>query len=206
MLLAVLVLAACQNGDASPGPSPGSPAPSPSTGAGPVSLTVQVYGDPATTTAYRRIAAAFTREHPGVKVTLTRAPDATAAAQAVLADPEHAPDVFLLDEEFLARMVAADAVTPLDQRLEDRGLQFGDDYQRSALTALSADSELKCMPAEMSPLVVYYNRALVPRRFLRRSGFTFPRPDETWRWEDFEAAVRATAGLDRLGPIKGTYL
>ena len=63
------------------------------------------------------------------------------------------------------------------------------------------------MPVEMSPLVVYYNRDLVPRQAARRRGGRGARRGaDTWAWGDFEAAARAVAGVDQLGPIKGVSL
>jgi multiple sugar transport system substrate-binding protein len=62
------------------------------------------------------------------------------------------------------------------------------------------------MPVEMSPLVVYWNRALVSRRALAGQDLDFPRGAASWTWETFEAAARAAAEKDRLGPVKGTWL
>ena len=62
------------------------------------------------------------------------------------------------------------------------------------------------MPVEMSPLVVYYNRRLVPRESLEARGYLFPRGADSWTWDTFEATARAVAEQDLLGPVKGTWL
>ena len=72
--------------------------------------------------------------------------------------------------------------------LEERDVQFGDDHQRVALAELSANAALQCMPAEMSPLVLYANEDLLPpKRRLRSLDVDLPRAIETWGWNDFAA-------------------
>ncbi len=203
--------------DAGGSPDPGDPATTPTGSADPsrsgtppqpVDLTFGVYGEEAVVAAYQRIAEVYTAQAPHVDVELTTYPDAVSAADAVAAaaGTGQGPDLFLLDQLQLPRLVALEAVAPLDEALDERGLQFGDDYQRSALTTFSADAQLQCMPVEMSPLVVYYNRELVPRQALEERGLVFPRRGDPWTWETFEAAARAVAEKDRLGPVKGTWL
>ena len=64
----------------------------------------------------------------------------------------------------LPALVADGRVQPVDELLEKRGVQFGDNYQRIGLEAFAADSALQCMPNDVSPYVVFYNkRLLVPR-------------------------------------------
>ena len=209
------VLVGCDAGGASPGPgSPatppgaGDPTDPPGTPAQPVYLTFAVYGDDAVVAAYQRIADVYTAQAPHVDLELTTFPDALSAADevAAAAGTGQGPDLFLLDQVQLPRMVVQEAVAPLDEALDERGLQFGDDFQRSALMTFSADAQLQCMPVEMSPLVVYYNRDLVPRQALKDRGLVFPRRADTWTWETFEAAARAVAEKDLLGPVKGTWV
>lgn len=201
------------------GDSTAEPTPSPSTAttsatsasptSEPVSLDVAVYGDARRLRAYQQIADAFTEKRPNVTVTVHTFPDAdTAAAQALDAlELGAGPDVFLADQESLPALVATGALQPVDRLLEARGVEFGDDHQRVALTSMSADSRLQCMPAEMSPLVVYLNTRLVPRRQLAADGVTVPRGVNTsWSWQDFNTTARTVAGIDQLGPVKGVYL
>ena len=171
-------------------------------------LDVAVYGDTARIDAYRAIVDAFEAEQPQVSIDLATYPDAAAAADAVATrlDSASGADVFLLDQVYLSRFVGEDRLQPVDTLLEDRGLQFGDDYQRVALTAFGADAGLLCMPAETSPLVVYYNKKLVPRRQLKAQDVIVPRRNESWRWEAFVATARSVAGVDQLGPVKGAHV
>ena len=197
------------NSDADTTPKPSTSPTSASPTQTPQNIDVAVYGDERRLQAYRRIAAAFTDKHPDVTVTVHTTPDAdTAAAQAVDALQLGAgPDVFLADQRNLPELVDTGGLQPVDHLLEARGLQFGDDHQRVALTSMSADSRLQCMPAEMSPLVVYLNTRLVPRHQLAELGVMVPRGvDLTWSWQEFTTTARTVAGLDQLGPIKGVYL
>ncbi|MGF2075762.1 hypothetical protein, partial [Enterococcus casseliflavus] len=86
------------------------------------------------------------------------------------------------------RFADRDLMAPLDELLEERDVQFGDDHQRVALTELSSEASLQCMPAEMSPAVLYANTDLVPRRrVLRGLGVELPRATETWSWGEMVA-------------------
>lgn len=196
----------CTSGDGSAAPrTSGTPSASTPTPPG-TTVDLAVYGDRTRLRAYRKIAVAFTRAQPEVTVHLRAYPDAaTAAAAAVkgLTDGT-GPDVFLADQYALPALVDTGRLQPVDTLLEDRGLQFGDDYQRTALSSFSAQSRLQCMPAEMSPLVVYVNTQLVRRRQLRADEIGFPTVNQpTWGWTDFLAIAQFAASSDLLGPIKG---
>ena len=209
LLVGCTVLAACtDSGDDPGGQSTSDPSPS-ATEEGP--LSVFVYGDERKVEAYQRIADAYAASEDGSRVDLHVYDDAQAGADAALTGlrAEFGPDVFLLDHTYLPEFVDPPLVEPLDELLEERGLQFGDDYQRVALTALSANSGLQCMPAEISPLVVYYNRDLLPLDELGEldiEGIEIPDGTEGWSWDSFETIARGMAGIDRLGPIKGASI
>ena len=189
-----------------PTPSESTATPTPT---GPEEIEVAVYGDPTRLRTYRQIADAFTEANPEIVVTLVEHPDASdAAVNAVNAAVLGAgPDVFLTDQRYLAELVDTDGLEPVDSLLEAREVEFGDDHQRVALTSMSANNRLQCMPAEMSPKVVYYNKRLVPRQQLKAAEVIVPNAVVTsWSWDDFVTTARTVAGLDQLGPIKGVYL
>jgi multiple sugar transport system substrate-binding protein len=195
--------------DDPPSTSPASPAGSTAASPeAPTRLEVAVYGDGPRLRAYEAIVEAYGSERPDVEVELVTYPDAATAAETVGTEIDGflGPDVFLLDQTYLAEYVDQARVQPVDVLLEERGLQFGDDYQRVALTTFGAEEGLQCMPAETSPLVIYYNKELVPKQQLRDSGIGFPRRDASWGWREFAATARAVAGIDQLGPIKGAHV
>jgi multiple sugar transport system substrate-binding protein len=211
--LLCLVTACTTDGDQTPAsPSTTSSAPSPSstpsgsdtpTG-GPVTLRFAVYGDRAVVASYRALAAAFTRQQPRVSVQVEAAPDASSARQRL--DRQYTsgtePDVFLTDSNALPTLVGRNRVQPVDGLLEDRGLEFGDTYERLGLEAFAANSALQCMPSDVSPYVVFYNRQLLVPSELVPPGEAAPTPETGWRWAQF---VQAARQISRDG-TKGVYL
>lgn len=200
------------SGDSEPDPAPTSTptatettSPTPSGDDEP--LRVAVYGDKLRIETYRQIVAEFQDEQPEVEIEMATYTDADAAVEPILTALAAGwdPDVFLADYSHFADLVASERLQPVDTLLEDRGVEFGDDFQRPALTAFSANDRLQCMPAEVSPLVVYANTELVRRA---PTPEPIPLPDaesSTWSWEDFVTLARATAGVDDLGAIKGVW-
>ncbi len=206
----VLALSAC-NGGTDPDPSassdPSATSPS-STGPKTLTLTLNVYGSEPAIAAYHQIAADYSAAHPEVTFHIKDFSDAAAAAEGTMAQLEASkgPDLFLLDQEYLPRFVASNHLEPVDALLEDRGTDFGDGYQRTALTAFSANAGLQCMPAEMSPRVVYYNKRLLPQALLEGQGVTLPSGLDSWTWEDFATTARAAVEVHGAQGVKGAYL
>jgi multiple sugar transport system substrate-binding protein len=166
-----------------------------------------VYGDEAHLAAYKQIADAFSEANPKVTVETTTYGDALSAANAALAPSGTTADVFLADDRLLPKLVNSGGLQPVDTLLESRGLQFGDGYQRGGLTAFSANSRLQCMPAEVSPFVVYYNKHLIKGPVVKAQGVHLPRAKTgMWSWPDFETAARSTIGMTNGGPINGGYV
>lgn len=200
VLVTSLLVAATAGCSSSAGPAP-RPSPSttsatsdPSTPPPDGPLLLAVHGVPAAVAAYEDAADAFTQE-TGVPVDVEVQGDAAAAARELQRDLQEggrAPDVFLLDHEFLPDLVATDRLQRLDAALEERGLQFGDGYQRVALTAFSAEDVLQCMPIDMSPRVLFVNREHVRPRDLAIRGVPLPEEGQ-WQWEAFDAAARLIA-------------
>ena len=113
------------------------------------------------------------------------------------------PDLFLTRQTSLPTLMADDRVQPVDELLEERGVQFGDNYQRLGLEAFAADAALQCMPNDVSPYVVFYNKRLLVPRSARRAGGGRRRPPS--------AAGPGTSsspppGRCRSDGVKGVYL
>lgn len=215
-------LASCTDGGGTSRPSPSPTGPTSTAAPDPQTLRFSVYGGPAELRAYRAIADAFEADNPGVRVVLKDHSDAASAAEDAFADlsaestpsaspsgsaaatssspaaspSERAltpPDVFLLDQHYLPDLVTTGRLHPLDGELEERGIDFGDDFQRIALTAFSADSALQCMPFEMSPTVLFVNKEIVRFPQLEAEGIIPPQERGTWSWTDFDAIARLVA-------------
>ena len=187
----------------SPGTSSASASPS-DPPAEPVTLTFAVYGSRGSVAAYDELARSFTKNNPRITVEVERAPDVTDA----MASYEQAyaegnpPDVFLVDHDHLPALVEQDMVQPVDGLLEERDLDFGDGYQRDGLESFAASDALQCMPHDVSPTVVYYNKDLVDLTRLVEEGETPPNAEDGWTWEEFSLAARQASRVKG----KGVYI
>jgi multiple sugar transport system substrate-binding protein len=183
-----------------PDPSP-TQATSPAATQEPVTVELAVFGSGRALGAYESLAEAFMANNPHVTVELEKLDTAEQVVDLVR-DPASAPDVFLVAQDRLPTLVAEELVHPVDGLLEEREVDFGDGYQRSGLTAFAASAALQCMPHDVSPTVVYYNRDLVDLPALETEEQPAPSPLDGWDWEVFALAVRQAA----RGPADGVYL
>lgn len=201
------LVSACTSGD-EPSPTPSSTPTSPSSSAaGPVTLRFEVYGGSSEVAAYRTLAAAYTQEHPNVTVKVESTADAT-TSEATL-DRQFAagtaPDLFLSDATNLPTLVSQDRVQPVDELLEDRDVEFGDNYERLGLEAFAAEDRLQCMPSDVSPYVVFYNRRLFSSVQLSDPLLPEqpePTPQTGWSWDQFVTAAQQMSSRN----VKGVYL
>jgi len=201
-----LVAAGCTSGGADDPAVEPSPAASSTAGPSdePVALDFAVYGNNEQIESYVDLANAFTKNNPNVSITVQRAPTADAAMANLDTRFEtgNAPDVFLVEHEDLPALMAQQRVHPVDQLLEARKVDFGDGFQRAGLEAFSADSSLQCMPHDVSPLVVYYNRDLLNLRSLSQDEDEVPNAEDGWTWEQFAQAARQMSH----GKVRGVYI
>ncbi len=199
LLAGVLVVAGCSS-DADPRPRvTASP-----TDEAPVQLTFAVYGPAPVITAYTRIASQFTAAHPDVVVNVQPFPNHARAMKA-LADARAAgepPDLFLMDHDDLPRLTQERALRRVDDLLGERQVNFGDGYTRNGLEEFSVDSALQCMPADVSPLVVYYNPRLINLSAVAEPGHNPVSQDSGWSLEEFARA----ALQPRARGVRGLYI
>jgi multiple sugar transport system substrate-binding protein len=171
------------------------------TAVGPVLLTVAVYGPPPVITAYAKIAADFTAEHPQVVVNVrpydTHAEALAATEKAVAAG--RPPNLFLTDRADLTTLRQQEAIQPVDALLGERHVDFGDGFSRGALEAYSDDAALQCMPTQISPMVVYYNTALVDLTRAQDPGGSPITADTGWSMDEFVRAARQSSGRGHKG-------
>lgn len=212
LVAALLSLGAACTSTSDPGASPSitersaaaPTSPAASSTLAPATLRLAVYGDPAELRAYRALARAFTKSEPGMTVQVESSSDAS-RAQALLDqqfDSGSAPDVFLSDTTALPRLESENRVQPVDGLLEERGIDFGDNYERLGLEAMAANSSLQCMPNDVSPYVIFYNRSLLDTVGLTPLGGRVPTPENGWRWPLF---IEAAEQMSTHG-VKGVYL
>lgn len=170
------------------------------TPSGPTQLTLAVYGPPAVTDVYTDLAATFSAENGDVTVSVRpyRSREQLMEAMAQV-QPAAQPDLFLAGEADLPTLVEEERIQPVDQMLVERQVDFGDGYVRAGLEAMSGDSRLLCMPVEVSPLVVYYNAAIVPVPRLVEPGETAPTSVDGWTFDQFARGALDADGVNRRG-------
>lgn len=196
-----LGLTACDS-EADPGPDP---APTSSAPVKKTKLTFGVWGTEAEIAAYESMVEAFNAESELSQVALQPYPDHAALEDAVKAGGKQAPDVFLAARDDLVWLREEELNVPVDELLDERGIEFGDQYSRAALEAFADDRRLQCMPYAISPTVIFYNTDLVDFERMIARGLDAPAVDTPrWSFEQFEEAARF-ASRKRRGS-KGVYV
>lgn len=182
------LIAACDSngpsGATSPGTSPASPT-AQHTRLPRETLTFGVVGSVDEVDQYRQMASLFAPLNRQVTVRIQSWPD-DAAMIAAFRQGTRVPDVLLASRRDLTWLTDHRQVQPVDGLLDDRGFDFGDQYPRSSLTALSIDSRLQCLPYGLSPSVIFYNKALVRFGQIRNNP---PTPGQGWSLDQFAAAA-----------------
>lgn len=189
------VTAAC-----SPEVEPIPPAPQPSpTQTGEQSLTFGVFGSSGEVAGYRLMANSFGE----AEVKLLAWADGDEASRAFRSGMD-LPDVFLLPRGSLGWFLDREMTQPVDELLDERGINFGDAYNRDAVRAFAADDALQCMPFSLSPMVIYYNTDLIDFDRMAARGLDVPEPGGRWSMDQFEEAARF-ASRPRRG-TKGVWI
>jgi len=174
-------------------------------------LTFGVYGPPDEIAAYRATVDDWNaggKDRPEVK--LRTWPD-HAAMRADIEGGAPVPDVFLASRADLGWMLDKGLNQPVDELLDERGVEFGDQYSRDAVQAFGVDDRLQCMPYSVSPMLIFYNRDLVNFKQMERRGLPGPGADpSSWSFEEFSAAAdyaarprRGTKGVHIAATLTG---
>jgi multiple sugar transport system substrate-binding protein len=204
-----LALAGCQGGSggAEPGPTLHRSTATPTQ---PTSLDFGVYGPKQEVAAFQKVVDRFNAHSDTSRVRLR----SWSTHQEMMADlraggdsASQLPDIFMVTRDDLAWLQREHLTQPVDELLDERGLDFGDGYSRDALEAFSADNRLQCMPYSISPMVMYYNTDLVDFTKMQARGLTAPDPtNESPRWslEQFTASAEFAARPRRH--TRGVYI
>ena len=199
-------IAGCDGGDQEPGPS----RPSSTSAPAPVNLTLGVWGSDKEIEAYQEVVDLYNSANDdGTTVKIKSYPTHDELKAAL--DSDKVPDVFLVNRNDLADLREKKLNQPIGDLLDDRDVDFGDSYSRPALEAFSSDRQLQCMPYGISPMVIYYNPALVDFQAMADRGLDVPTVDDedlskkpSWSFEQFQAAADY-ASRPRRG-IAGFYV
>jgi multiple sugar transport system substrate-binding protein len=167
-------------------------------------LVFAVWGNDTEVAAYREVVAAYNKESEVVDVHVEAWPDPLS----MLADVRSGdvtPDLYLLPRDELAETLEADRNRPLLDLLDARGVAFGDEFARDAISAFSAEDNLQCMPYLSSPMVIYYNTDLIDfERMAARELPVPPEDKEFWTLEMFRAAAEFASRPRK--DSKGVYI
>jgi multiple sugar transport system substrate-binding protein len=198
---AALALAGCDSGGAEPGPTLRSEStrPSPRT-----AITFGVYGEKPVRAAFEGVVDTYNANSEDSTIRLRTWASHDEMVKDLKETPEgttpQMPDVFMASRSDLAWLQAKGLTQPVDEMLDERGVDFGDVYSRDALEAFSSDNRLQCMPYGVSPQVVFYNQALVDLDRMAARGLDVPPEDHRrFSWDQFVAAAKFAAR-----PARGT--
>lgn len=144
-------------------------------------------GDSAELAAYQTLITAFEQQHPDITIQIRHSPSRQDFQQKLVTmfDGGQSPDVILLNYRRFPRFAADGDLRPIEPFVNDLELNRNDFYP-IALEAFTWQSELWCVPQNISSLVVYYNQDLFDA-----AGVDYPATD--WTWDDLlQAAQRLT--------------
>ncbi|GAA2143195.1 sugar ABC transporter substrate-binding protein [Nocardioides koreensis] len=203
----VLALAGCDSGGAEPGPilRSGSASPEPRT-----ALTFGVFGPEEEVSAFQGVVDNFNASAEDSEVRLRSWDDHDAMMADLRGQDGSAaklPDVFMVSRADLAWLQEKQLNQPVDELLDERGVDFGDGYSRDALEAFSSDNRLQCMPYAISPMVIYLNKKLVDFTRMQKREISAPDPESDnphWNFDQFTAAAQF-ATRPRKG-TRGVYI
>lgn len=191
-LACLLALSACSN-EANGDPSATS-TPSPTTPP-PALITLGVYGPTDELAAWQQVVDRYNADSDIERARLVTWPDRQAAEEAIhSATP---PDIFLAARPDLEDLVDTEQIQPVGDLLDERDVDFGDGYERTALLAFSQDNALQCMPYGTSPQVIFYNTEMIDFERMAERGLLVPEFDpekpRSWSFEQFTAAAEFAA-------------
>ncbi len=201
LLATSTLLAACTD-DEDPVPQPtGTPAP-----VEVVDLSFGVWGTDDEVAAYQDVTSVYDTLTDEVTVDLQTYDTHDELLDAVKAG--NAPDVFMVERGDLSYLLDDDVTQPIGERLDERDVEFGDDYSRAALEAFSFDRDLQCMPYGISPYVVYYNVNLVDFERMAERELNVPNldPEAQLRWSLDEFRVAAEFATRPRRGTTGVYV
>lgn len=118
----------------------------------------------------------FNAANPDLNVTLNQVPDYDTVLQTAMAGGSP-PDVFYIDSFRLPDYVAANALMPIGDQMDN-----ADDFYPSLRQAFTINDTFWCPPKDFSTLALQYNTDLFDA-----AGLDYPTPD--WTWDDMRAAA-----------------
>ncbi len=149
-------------------------------------VSFMIFGDPAEKAAYESLVAAFDAKFPEINVNLIHIPGQNDYRRRMATDfASGSPaDITLINYRRYASFAVKGVLEPLGPYLANSQVIKEADFYPEAMQPFYWQTELMCIPQNLSSLVVYYNKKLFDD-----AGVAYPSDD--WTWDDFLATAKA---------------
>lgn len=168
---------------------------------GEVELKFMMWGNQAHMDVYNKLIDDFTKENPGIKVTMESVPFAEYQQKiSVLAAGGSLPDLAWVSERMVPQFKSNHILADVSEFKEDAQFKL-DDYIPSTLDLFRDGDQLLGLPFSTPPVVMFYNKTLFDQ-----AGLTDPNRLATqgkWTWEQFEESAKAITSKDATNRIYG---
>lgn len=166
-----------------------------------VELKFMMWGNQAHIDVYNKLIDGFTKENPGIKVTMESVPFADYQQKiSVLAAGGSPPDLAWVSERMIPQFKSNQILADLSAFKDDAQFKL-DDYIPSTLDLFREGDQLLGLPFSTPPVVMFYNKTLFDK-----AGLTDPNTlvaKGEWTWEQFEASAKAITSKDAANRIYG---
>jgi len=163
--------------------------------AGEVTLTWGFWGSPEEKATHEKVAEAFMAENPNIKIEIWHQPwgDYFTKLQTLWAagDAESIPDVLFL---FPVPSYAADGVLENLNPFIEASRYDLEDYWPGVLETTSFEGHVYGFPRDIGLEVLYYNKD-----HFDEAGLDYP--DDSWTWNEFQAAAEALTVVESSGRV-----
>ncbi len=142
----------------------------------------------------RRIAAAFEKRHPEIRVSVETIPSGYKEKILTGIASGNPPDVFLLDATIIPAFLNQNVLVNLKPYVKKYKVDLSA-YFPNVLRIAERDSALFALPKDFTPMVMYFNK-----RLFDAEGLSYPAPG--WTWQDYLLlSQRLTKDFDGDGQI-----
>lgn len=166
-----------------------------------VELKFMMWGNQAHIDVYNKLIDGFTKENPGIKVTMESVPFADYQQKiSVLAAGGSLPDLAWVSERMIPQFKSNHILADVSAFKDDAQFKL-DDYIPSTLDLFREGDQLLGLPFSTPPVVMFYNQTLFDK-----AGLTDPNTlgaKGEWTWEQFEASAKAITSKDAANRIYG---
>jgi len=190
LVVTAMLVTACVPVTTAPTQAPAAPvAPAP------VTVRWAFWGSPEEAVSHQLVADAFMKEHPEIKIETWNQPwdDYFTKIQALWAsgDPQTVPDIAFLWPT--PKYAAEGVLENLDPYIQKSGYDLND-YWPGLLESAKYNGSVYGFPRDIEVNVLYYNKTLFDA-----AGVKYP--DESWTWDDLQAAAEKLTVKDASGKV-----